>query len=234
MKVDPEPFLKPGVKPPRPRDAATLIIYRKREGHTEVLMGRRHHKHKFLPKRFVFPGGAVERMDSRVRPATTIRLDVERLLLRRAKAPRIRGIVAAAIRETFEESGLIVGKPDPDPSGPVPKNWQDFFATGMAPAFGDIDYIARAVTPPWRPIRFNARFFTVNAENVSGNLASNGELLDLTFFRLCDIHKLELALITTRVLELLDGHAKKSIRNKTNERIVLFKHNGKYHDMIFE
>ena len=234
MTVEPEPFLESGVKPPRPRDAATLIIYRKRKGHTEVLMGRRHHKHKFLPKRFVFPGGAVERMDSRVRPATVLRRDVEELLLGHAKAPRIRGIVAAAIRETFEESGLIVGKPDPEPFGPVPKNWQDFFATGMAPAFGDINYIARAVTPPWRPIRFNARFFTVNADNVSGNLASNGELLDLTFFRLCDINKLELALITTRVLELIEEHAEQAALNRTNKRIVLFKHNGEYHDMIFE
>jgi len=234
MAVRPEPIREPGTRAPRPRDAATLIIYRERKGQIEVLMGRRHRKHKFLPQRFVFPGGAVDPTDSRVRPATPIREDVQELLQRRARASRVPGLVAAAIRETFEEAGLIIGKPDPEPGRSVPKNWRPFFETGMAPAFGDLDYIARAVTPHWRPIRFNARFFMVDAKNVSGDLTSNGELLDLTYFPLAETADLELPLITTRVLEIVEENARNPVPPGNDRKAILFQHNGKFHDMIPE
>ena len=89
MPVPEEPVRKPGTKAVRPKDAATLIIYRERGDTVEVLMGKRHRKHKFLPERYVFPGGRVDPHDSRVRCATPIRDDVAELLTRRATPARL-------------------------------------------------------------------------------------------------------------------------------------------------
>ena len=172
----------------------------------------------------------------RSRVASPMSERTQDLLLRKTKIATARGLVAAAIRETFEETGLIVGGKDPYPGKKVPKNWSKFFKTGFAPNLGDLNYIARAVTPHWRPIRFNARFFIVNAENLNGVLRGNGELLDLQYFNMEKALELELPLITQRVLELVALYARNpaELNAPTLDQIVLFKHNGKYHDMIKE
>lgn len=223
-----------GRRAPRPRDAATLIIYRPLRSTVEILMGLRHKSHKFLPNRYVFPGGKVERCDSRIRVASAMSRQTQNLLLRKTKIARARGLVAAAIRETYEETGLIVGGKDPDPGKRVPDIWSEFFETGLAPSLGDLNYIARAVTPHWRPIRFNARFFMVNAEKLTGVLSGNGELVNLEYFNMEKVGKLELPLITKRVLELVTLHVSNLNANNFLEKIILFKHNGQTHDMIFE
>lgn len=234
MAVAEEPVRKPGTKAVRAKDAATLIIYRRRRGGLEVLMGQRHRKHKFLPQRYVFPGGRVDPLDSRVRSATPIREDVEELLTRRATPARARALAAAAIRETFEEAGLVIGKPDPEPGRRAPANWQPFFDTGMAPCFENLTYVARAVTPPWRPMRFNARFFMVDHKHVAGELGGDGELLDLTYVPIKDANDLELPLITTRVLDLVEDLALHPPGPGALKTITFFRHNGDFHDMIPE
>lgn len=230
----PQPVKEPGAKAVRPKDAATLIIYRQRRNKLEVLMGRRHRKHKFLPQRYVFPGGRVDPQDSKVRSATPIRDDVAKLLTRRATPARARGIIAAAVRETFEEAGLIIGKPDPEPGRSAPANWRLFFDTGMAPSFEQLTYVARAVTPPWRPMRFNARFFMVDNKYVAGELGGDGELLDLTYVPIKDTRELELPLITTRVLEMAEDLALHPPAPGELKTVTFFKHNGSFHDMIME
>lgn len=234
--IAPEPTRNTGTPAPRPRDAATLIIYRPLKSRVEILMGLRNKSHKFLPDRYVFPGGGVERSDSRVRVASPMDQRTQKLLIRKTKIARARGLVAAAIRETFEETGLIVGGKDPNPGKNVPKNWSKFFQTGFAPNLGDLNYIARAVTPHWRPIRFNARFFMVNAEKLTGDLQGNGELLNLQYLDTEKALELELPLITKRVLEFVARHASISVNHKIPDpnQVVLFKHNGKYHDMVWE
>ena len=229
--VPPAEVRAPGTKAPRPKDAATVIIYRQRRGRVEVLMGERHRKHRFLPQRYVFPGGRVDPQDSRVRSATPLNPDVAERLTRRATPARARGLAAAAVRETFEETGLIIGKPDPEPHRSSPANWRPFFETGMAPCFENLIYIARAVTPVWRPIRFNARFFMLDSRHISGELAGSGELLDLTYVPIAETGALELPLITTRVLELVEDLARDpdSLRS-----VINFHHNGKFHDPIEE
>ena len=234
MAVTEEPVRKPGTKAVRAKDAATLIIYRQRRNALEVLMGQRHRKHKFLPQRYVFPGGRVDAQDSRVRSATPIREDVAELLTRRATPARARGIAAAAIRETFEEAGLVIGKPDPDPKRPAPANWQEFFNTGMAPCFENLTYVARAITPPWRPMRFNARFFMLDHIHVAGELGGDGELLDLTYVPIKDTKDLELPLITTRVLELVEDFARHPRAPGALKTVAFFRHNGDHHDLIPE
>ena len=229
-----QPVKKPGIKAVRPKDAATLIVYRQCRDVVKVLMGKRHIKHKFLPERYVFPGGRVDPQDSRVRSATPIRQDVAELLTRRATPARARAIAAAAIRETFEEAGLIIGKPDPEPHRPAPANWRAFFDTGMAPCFENLTYVARAITPPWRPMRFNARFFMVDHKHVAGELGGDGELLDLAYVPIRETGALELPLITTRVLEMVEEFARIPPAPGSMKTVTFFHHNGDHHDLIPE
>ncbi len=196
----PPPVRAPGDPLARPRDAATLIVYRENAGVLEVLMGERHARHRFMPHRFVFPGGRIDARDSRVRCATPLAPGTSARLERRLGPARARAMAVAAIRETFEETGLIVGGPDPDPGRPPPRGWEGFFGAGFAPALGALAYVARAVTPPIRPVRFNARFFVVAHEHVTGEVRGSGELLGLKWFSVEQALTLELAQITRRVL----------------------------------
>ncbi|HYM31518.1 MAG TPA: NUDIX hydrolase [Candidatus Cybelea sp.] len=185
----------------RPRDAATLILYRKSREAVEILMGERHGGHSFMPNRYVFPGGRVDVSDWRVRAAGELRPAVARRLAVAATPTRARALAAAAIRETFEETGLVVGRSDPRPHLAVPENWRAFFSMGYAPALDVLDYAVRAVTPPYRPKRFNARFFVADAGHAEGTLKGSGELLDLRWIPVADALKLELPSITAVVLQ---------------------------------
>jgi 8-oxo-dGTP pyrophosphatase MutT (NUDIX family) len=210
---------EPGTKAPRPKDAATLIIWRRSGGATEVLMGERHSNHRFLPQRYVFPGGRLDGADSRVRVAADLDPEVAAAMHRTMTATRARALAAAAVRETFEETGLVIGAPDPKPGRPVPEGWQPFFATGMAPSLAHLEYVARAVTPAIRPIRFNARFFMIEAAHVSGKIGGSGELLNLHWVPLADARRLDIPLITGKVLghiEELTTHA----RSPSSERPI--------------
>ena len=102
---------------PRPRDSATLILVRSDGPELRVLMGRRHERHSFMPGKFVFPGGAVDEADAQVCPAVDLdSRSLAKLMLRmrgRPSARRARALAMAAVRETFEETGLILGRPFP-------------------------------------------------------------------------------------------------------------------------
>jgi len=194
------PTRPPGTRAVRPKDAATLIIWRPAGDSIEVLMGERHQGTRFMPNRYVFPGGRVDRSDARVRAGTPLQPEVAERLTRAATPARARSLAAAAIRETFEETGLLIGSPDPTPGKPAPKGWETFFATGLAPALDRLDYVGRAVTPPLRPLRFHARFFTIEERYVSGKIAGSGELEKILWVPIAETAKLQLPQITAKVL----------------------------------
>lgn len=220
---------EPGAPVVRPKEAATLIIYRRAGGTAEVLMGERHRKHRFMPHVYVFPGGRVDRHDSRVRLGAPLGHDVAAQLERRLSAARARATAVAAVRETFEETGLVIGTPDPEPGARVPDGWHGFFAGGMAPALDKLEYVARAVTPPIRPLRFNARFFMVDSRHVCGDLSGSGELVDLRWFSIADAQALELPMITHRVLSHVDELIADPPVRSPERPIPYFKHMGTYH-----
>ena len=195
----------------RPRDASTLIIVRRDAAKPQVLMGQRHANHKFMPNKFVFPGGRVDRADSRVRPAQELRDPVARRLLVRMRGKpselRARALAMAAIRETFEETGLVIGKPIPAPQTSKHPDWNEYLAQGVAPALGTLDFVARAITPPYRTRRFDTRFFIADAEAIQGDPAKvtgSGELQGLHWLTIDDARGLDLPNITRLVLDELD------------------------------
>lgn len=188
-------------RPIRPHDAATLIAWRRSAGGAvEILMGRRHAGLAFAPGRYVFPGGRVDRSDAFVRPAGALRAEVAARLQRSATPRRAQALAAAAVRETFEETGLLLARPAEVP-GRVPKGWADFAAAGMAPAFDCLDYVFRAITPPDRPRRFNARFFLVDGRHLHGTIRNSAELEDVAWVPTREVPKLSTIGVTLWALD---------------------------------
>jgi 8-oxo-dGTP pyrophosphatase MutT (NUDIX family) len=194
----------------RPKDAATLIILDRSGGEPKILLGRRHAGHKFLPGKYVFPGGRVERADARMAAASELDPMVEGQLMRQMLRPscsRARAMGLAAIRETFEETGIMIGRRTataiPAPSG----LWADFAAAGILPDLARLHFVARAVTPPRRPKRFDTRFFAVDAEAIverrDGIVGPDSELVELVWVPLAEAPALGLMTVTTVVLEEL-------------------------------
>lgn len=203
-----EPEKAAAAKPPSIRDAATLIIVRQSGAGPTVLMGERSSGHVFFPHHYVFPGGRVDRADAFVKPATDLRQDVLERLTQACTERRARALAMAAVRETFEEAGLVIGKPPLAPQRP-PKGWEDFFATGNAPCLENLSFIYRAVTPPGRPRRFNARFFVIDADHVQGDMdrddQGDGELLKLKWFSIPDALELKIRPITAMALKEIEA-----------------------------
>lgn len=195
----------------RPRDAATLILVRHDGPDHRVLMGKRHDGHKFMPGKFVFPGGRMDPADSRVAPATALDPAVETKLMTRMRVPspaRARGLGMAALRETFEEAGLVVGTRAQASASSKAPGWREFLRTGIHPTLHHLRFIARAITPPGRTRRFDTRFFVAEADHVMGDLhdlsGASEELLELHWLTFEEARARNLPGITSVVLGELE------------------------------
>lgn len=195
----------------RPRDAATLIFLRHDEDNTRILMGKRHEKHKFMPGKFVFPGGRVDFADSRVVPSGDFPAATMGKLLQDMKrgtsVNRARGLGMAAIREAFEEAGVLYGQPQTQPQSSKSEAWQAFLDYGVAPSLTGLRYIARAITPPGRPRRFDTRFFAADAADISHTLNNEdvptNELLERCWLTFDETENADLPMITRTILQHL-------------------------------
>ena len=184
----------------RPKDAATLALLRWEGDDLCVLMGQRGKDQAFMPERYVFPGGGVEICDRYVKPCGELTPNVLSRLVRSCTAGRARSLAAAAIRETFEETGLMLSDYSDVAPSDVRSEWSGFHEQGLAPALHKLDYIFRAVTPPGRPRRFNARFFMAYADKLQGDIRGNGELNNIGWIPLSDALKMPIPHITGIVL----------------------------------
>lgn len=197
----------------RPRDAATLILVDRSSHPARVLLGRRHHAHKFMPGKYVFPGGRVEPLDRRLAQDAHLDPRVEQRLMqktRRASAGHARALVMAAIRETFEETGLLLGFPK-EHAPPVATDdaWASLARAGRHPELGGIHFVARAITPPGRARRFDARFFTADASAVTyrldGVVGPDTELVELVWLPIAEAKQLDMPAITMAALDELEA-----------------------------
>jgi len=185
MNPDEKPFDPPdGAKPKaiKPRDAATLILVR---GGREVMMGQRAKGHVFMPDKWVFPGGRVDPGDARLPAACELTAETVALLQKGGVVRRPpRAFALAAARETREEAGLILGG-------------------DAGPDLSKLSFVARAITPPYRPRRFDARFFLAEAEAVLADdkPVTGEELLHTRWFSLDEAEALDLPSITRFVLK---------------------------------
>jgi 8-oxo-dGTP pyrophosphatase MutT (NUDIX family) len=194
----------------QPRDSATLMLIDRSGPKPKVLLGRRHRDHKFMPDKFVFPGGRIEAQDRAMAAASELHPDAEAKLMVRVNEPSqelARAFALAAIRETCEETGLLLGvKKDDAPA--VPGDiWSEFAKARVFPDLANIHFIARAITPPRRPRRFDSRFFTADASaiahRIDGVVGPDSELVELAWVPVAEATRLDMPTITGIVLEEL-------------------------------
>ena len=172
----------------RPRDAASLLITRGEGPQTRVLLGRRPAQDRFMPNVHVFPGGRVDPHDETAPCQRRLRLPTRRKLTRRASPARAHALAVAALRETFEETGLVFGERREGV---------------LVPDLATVEYLGRAITPNGNPIRYHARFLRARVEDASGRLRSNGELLDLDWYSIDDALRLNVIDVTEAMLQQL-------------------------------
>lgn len=183
------------------RDAATVIVLRRDKGGSSVLMGMRGAKAAFMPSKYVFPGGAVDAADesavlaSKIDDVTHQRLMAEP---RDGQTPEPHAIVAAALRELAEETGLLMG------TAGAKSDWPGYAETGLCPDPSGLQYAFRAITPPGRPRRFDARFFIADARAITGDpddfTRACDELSHLHWVPIAEARALNLPFITEVVL----------------------------------
>ncbi|MCH8465292.1 MAG: NUDIX hydrolase [Roseinatronobacter sp.] len=188
------------------RDAATILLVRGQGADARVLMGQRGASAAFMPDKFVFPGGALDLGDGAIPLARPLPPACHARLSQGHASPN--ALAAAAIRELWEETGLALGVPGHWPD--APPDWQGFAARGLVPNASALRYIFRAITPPGRPRRFDARFFLADAAAVHGDLddfsQACDELRHLQWVALRDARRLNLPFITEVVLAEAQAH----------------------------
>jgi 8-oxo-dGTP pyrophosphatase MutT (NUDIX family) len=193
-----------------PRDAATLMLIDRSGREPKVLLGRRHASHKFMPGKFVFPGGRIEPLDRQMSAVSELHPDMQKKLNERVASPGpdfARAFALAAVREMAEETGLLLGVARDTPPKVPGEIWAEFAKANVHPDLGNIYFIARAVTPPRRPRRFDTRFFTADASaiahRIEGVVGPDSELVELTWVPLQEATRLDMPTITGVVLEEL-------------------------------
>ncbi|WP_136645088.1 NUDIX hydrolase [Tabrizicola sp. YIM 78059] len=166
------------------RPAATVILTRSGHEGPQVLMGQRGAGAVFMPSKFVFPGGGIDPEDHTAPQRGWLAVDCARrlALLTPEDAPAPDVTVAAALRELREETGLRLS----------------------GPRQGGLRFVFRAITPPGRPRRFDARFLLADADDLAGDpedfAAASGELSHLGWLPLAQARALDLPFVTEVVL----------------------------------
>ncbi len=194
----------------RPKEAATLILIDGEPGNYSIVMGRRHMRHKFMPGLFVFPGGRVDKTDGSIPTTDTLHPDIENKILCRMKGRpttrRARALALAAIRETYEEAGLFIGSKGEFSS--KYDDWSAFTDHSVAPRLQNLRLVARAITPPGRPRRFDTWFFAAFTSEIGARLPEgtgpSGELEDLHWLSFDAARNLELPAITKTIIGELE------------------------------
>lgn len=222
----------------KPRDAATLIVYEKTKSskaeNTHILMGRRHKRHVFMPGYYVFPGGRVDPSDSRAPVITPLHETIQHKLMQavgsRFTATRAQALALAALRETYEEAGILIGEKSKTIRASKNAAWQDFLSHGIIPTLSNLSLIARAITPPGRARRFDTRFFTLCKSCVTFTLPAqecpSDELEDLQWLSIKQAKTLDLPLITRLIIEEFEHRIHTKTLNDPSISIPFYRWRG--------
>jgi 8-oxo-dGTP pyrophosphatase MutT (NUDIX family) len=191
----------PPSKPATPRPAATVVLMRDGQDGPEILLLRRSSRSRFVPGAYVFPGGRVDASDAT--PDIMDHLDgldeaqaSRRLDLTDGDPPAL-AYYLAAMREAFEETGILLGKRASD-GGPAPTaaEVEDFDVLrndlmeerrGFAAVLEEMDvrldggameYLAHWITPEPEPRRYDTRFFAARVPRQSEAIIDRREMTD--------------------------------------------------------
>ncbi len=199
----------------RPKLSATLILMRGDMQNPQILMGKRAAGHRFMPSKSVFPGGKAERSDAFAPMANPLTDQTREILARHLPPRRAHAAGATAIRETFEETGLMLAKPCATAtSHKAPKGWGAFTSRELGADMGALGLAARAITPPYHPKRFDAWFFMARADHLIDlpECTASSELEGLSWHHIEDAKALDIPKITAIVLDELQHRLQDSAR----------------------
>ena len=184
------------------RDAATVVLLRAGPGGPSVLMGQRGARAAFMPSKFVFPGGAVDPGDAAAPLAAPLGDELRAALCVETDATP-EALVVAALRELGEETGQRLSRPGEGCGWP---GWG-----GRVPDPSSLRFVFRAVTPPGRPRRFDARFFLADADALETDpddfSRAEDELSHLRWVPLAEARRLDVPFVTEVVLGEVAAHA---------------------------
>jgi len=157
-------------KIPRPRNAASLVLLKRSGKDVQVLLGKRSDKTRFMPGAWVFPGGVVDKADYTISINTSLNKNIIKKLAVSNNIGTANALAIASIRETVEETGLILGKKSKNVSTVNFEEDNNGIAImsklGLEPDLTKLFYLGRAITPTISPIRFHARFFITDAKHL--------------------------------------------------------------------
>lgn len=192
----------------RPRLASTLVLMHGPKNAPKILMGKRASRHDFMPSVFVFPGGRVDRSDSYAPYAGDLSTRTERILEAAHNPRRARACVLASVRETWEETGIMLGREGEFKRNINDPGWDAFRKAGMLPDLDGIEVFGRAITPPYRHKRFDAWFFVKHLEGERPVGADSRELQDVGWFSFEEFDDLPMQRATTMMVSVLKDYLK--------------------------
>lgn len=191
-------------RPARPKRAATLILWKGPRDNPRILMGQRARRHDFMPSVYVFPGGRVDRADSYASAAGQLSPRTKTILEAAYSPRRARALLLAAVRETYEETDLMLGAPKGMGRNPKNESYQAFFNAGQQPDISGIEVIGRAITPPRRHKRFDTWFFAKDMNGAAGHKPRDShELLNVDWFTYKQIEALKTHVATETMIKVL-------------------------------
>ena len=191
-------------KPIKPKDASTLIIIKNDKKNTYVLMGQRSMKSKFMPGVYVFPGGVLERKDYLTKNIFNPNIAPHRHKLKTRNESHAIAIFYAAIRETFEETGLYLSQKAQHPINPIFLEGiyrENLNKYSLIPDINKLIFFGRAITPSFLKRRYHARFFLSLFENFNGDLKDNGELENLSWINIYEAKNKNIADVTEFMID---------------------------------
>ena len=187
----------------QPRASAGLVLLRETRDGLHVLLGRRSASARFMPSVYVVPGGGLSAVD-RAASGFCEDLPTPAGALDAATVRDLLPFARAALRESFEETGAVLGEEDESVSGGSPAvaaHWQAYRERRLQPAFGRLQLIARAITPVGSPIRYHTRFFMADGAGLQRVGAGDGELEDIGWVRVDAALSRPMPEITVLVIE---------------------------------
>ncbi|HVE75020.1 MAG TPA: NUDIX hydrolase [Mycobacteriales bacterium] len=184
-----------GAEPAQPRPAATVALLREGPSGPETYLLRRVRGMAFAGGMHVFPGGSVDPVDATTVTAWSGPTPQEWAVAFGCPEPLARALVCAAVRETFEESGVLLAGPSPDEvlADVSSAEWEservalEARETSLSDVLRQRGLVLRAdllrplahwITPELEPRRFDTRFFLaeVPAGQVCRDVGSEADL----------------------------------------------------------
>ena len=168
------------------RPSSTVVVVRAGSPEPELFMVRRHAKSSFGTA-YAFPGGVVDDDDARVHEFCTGLSTVQADSRLGVKSHGL-DLYSAAIRELFEESGVLLASTETviedlgtarDALNDGSARWSEFVVRNQLELRCDqLHYISHWLTPPTLPKRYSTRFFLAELPEGQAAMHCGGELTD--------------------------------------------------------